>query len=74
MRAVKAAKLHINLFIEGVGDMGATLPPQNKKFRELYLTYGDEGLEVLVNGHHVLVTPSTVAYVEFKKADLKAVS
>lgn len=68
MRKVKYAKLHVNLFIAGLGDLGTVLPSPSKTFSGITMSYGEnadgaEGLHINVRGFEVTVPPASTAYV-----------
>lgn len=73
MRNVKFAKLHTDLHVPGIGDLGRTLNTANTqyKFRAIKMTWDGAGLEVSSDGRTVYVPGTNVAYMEFGPAPIE---
>ncbi len=65
-RKVSNARLHTTIFIDGIGDLGPSLPSKTKTVIGFAMVEGERGLELFGNNASALVPWSNVQCVTFE--------
>ncbi len=66
-RKAKSARLHTTLYIDGVGELGPSLPSKTKSVIDFAMVATDEGLEIYARGEEAFVPWANVQCVTYEK-------
>ncbi len=67
-RKIKSARLHTAVYIDGVGELGPSLPSKTKSVPGFSMVATDEGLELYGRGEEAFVPWSNVQCVTYEGA------
>lgn len=59
-RKVSYMRLHANLYVPGIGEMGSVLPNPSKTFKDFSVTKIDDGFIILANNIEIWVASANV--------------
>ena len=66
-KKVKFAKFHAGLFLPGLGNIGETLPSQNKTLSDLTMILVPEGLLISAKGVDIVVPSANVVLMQLEE-------